>query len=258
MEPKSKGYRLFIVNHAKQGDHVEYLIRLSNMEDISIEFLERYSSLMNLHENLKRETSSQSFPRFPPKKFFGSTDERFINQRQTELNAYFEGIFSSKELSQLPSMKKWIDDALKKYKKDQSKMASLDKEQFIEQSKPIDPIDNTNIKGKFKEIIDEWTRKMIDFASNETNYAEEEQSEISYKKVIDESNVFNNEAVCASDLFSIEQGDDNNLKEMDNSEEDTDLISTEKYVRNKLEEIVQMLETNLVNDYAVKDVIVPI
>jgi hypothetical protein len=77
--------------------------------------MERFSSLKNLHENFKKEANSINFPKFPPKKFFGSTDEKFLNQRQTALEHYFNTILGSKEFSNIPSLKKWVDEMIKKY-----------------------------------------------------------------------------------------------------------------------------------------------
>ncbi|MCQ2817580.1 MAG: PX domain-containing protein [archaeon] len=116
MEP-SKGYRIMISNHLKQADHVEYLITIVSMNDptLKVEFYERYSNLKSLNDILRKETTSGNFPKFPPKKFFGSTDEKFLNQRQVELNTYFTLLMDGKDFCQLPSLKKWIDDALKKH-----------------------------------------------------------------------------------------------------------------------------------------------
>ena len=47
-------------------------------------------------------------PNFPPKKFFGNTDEIFLNQRQLSLNHYYEIITSSHIYSNLASFKSWI------------------------------------------------------------------------------------------------------------------------------------------------------
>ena len=45
---EQQGYRLCIINHSKQTDHVEYLIRLVSMEDnsLSIQFLEKLTVMM--------------------------------------------------------------------------------------------------------------------------------------------------------------------------------------------------------------------
>jgi hypothetical protein len=125
---KSKNYRLKFVKYIKR-EHVDYLIRLISLEDdkINVEFLERYSAFKDLHEIFKKEANSINFPKFPPKKFFGNTDEKFLNQRQTALEHYFNTILGSKEFSSIPSLKKWIETLIKKYNK-VSYHASITKE----------------------------------------------------------------------------------------------------------------------------------
>lgn len=116
----TRNYRLHFVNYKKSGDHVQYIVRLSCSEDTTInsEFLERYSSLKDLHDVLKKEANSINFPKFPPKKFFGNTDEKFLNQRQLGLQHYFNTIMGSRDFSHLPSLKAWIDSIIKKLTKD--------------------------------------------------------------------------------------------------------------------------------------------
>ena len=115
---ESKNYRMKFVKYLK-GDYVQYQIRLICIEDnsINVEFLERFSNLKDLHESFKKEANSINFPKFPPKKFFGNSDEKFLNQRMTALEHYFNTILGSKEFSNLPSLKKWIDGLIKKYNK---------------------------------------------------------------------------------------------------------------------------------------------
>jgi hypothetical protein len=118
---KNRNYRIYFINYKKRGDHVEYIIRLNCIEDNNLyaEFTERYSTLKDLHDAMKKEaTKASNFPKFPPKKFFGNTDEIFLNQRQTELQKYFNQLFSSKELSNLPSLRQWILRVLEKFKVD--------------------------------------------------------------------------------------------------------------------------------------------
>jgi hypothetical protein len=112
----SKNYRLYFINYKKKGDHVEYLVRLNCLEDSSmnVEFYERYSSLKDLHDLMRLETDSANFPKYPPKKFF-NMDEKFLNQRQTALQHYFNTILCSKEFSQLPSLRNWVSGLIKKY-----------------------------------------------------------------------------------------------------------------------------------------------
>ena len=118
---ESERYKISVIGHTKKDGHIHYKINVEKNGQ-SFSFLERYSGLRLLNDTMKKHTNKATFPKFPPKKFFGSTDEKFLNQRQTELNSYFEQIFNSNEFSQLPSLKKWIEDSLKKHRKDGTKI----------------------------------------------------------------------------------------------------------------------------------------
>jgi hypothetical protein len=145
---KSKNYRLKFVKYVK-GEFVQYLIRLVCIEDTSInlEFLERYSTLKDLHESFKKEANSINFPKFPPKKFFGSTDEKFLNQRMTALEHYFGTLLGSKEFSNLATLKKWIESIIKKFNKNSTgeltKSSSKDEKIDKNQSKVLRSDSNT-------------------------------------------------------------------------------------------------------------------
>ena len=104
--------KIQVVTYKKEEDLVRYQIKITSQDDPSLnaEFYERYSSLHKLHEALKKEANNLSnFPKFPPKKFFGTTDERFLNQRQLGLQTYFDAITRTEDFVNLPSFKKWIN-----------------------------------------------------------------------------------------------------------------------------------------------------
>ena len=123
---KPKNYRLKFVKYIKR-DHVDYLIRLIFLEDdkINVEFLERYSVFKDLHESFKKEANSINFPKFPPKKIWWNTEEKFLNQRQTALEHYFNTILGSKEFNNLPSIKKWIEGLVSKHNRTNNTVATV-------------------------------------------------------------------------------------------------------------------------------------
>ena len=259
MEP-NRNYNIFIVNHKKTEDHVEYLIKI-NYLDKTFEFYERYSNLKTLHDNLRKETTSQNFPKFPPKKFFGSTDEKFLNQRQTELNSYFEQIFHSNEFSQLPSLKRWIDEAFKKYAKEGTKI----KENQISTSQLI----NTNIQpekiiikknnqineNNNKAIIDDFNKKLIDLA----NYNYDDMREDDDKKVQEEffkSGIFGEKGIENSSLFQIESGDDSNYQLIGKNYDE--YIKNENYIKKEMEDYINKISEELQNYYQIDNLIVPV
>lgn len=55
------------------------------------------------------------FPKFPPKKFFGAEDSKFIKKRQTEISAFFENINNNPDFLKLPSFIKFVKEKKKKY-----------------------------------------------------------------------------------------------------------------------------------------------
>ena len=111
---KKERYNIKIVGHSKKNDHIEYIINVEN-NGIHFTFTERYSDLRNLSELMKKSTNKATFPKFPPKKFFGGDDEKFLAKRQQELNTFFELISKDEEFSTLPPLIKFIKEkSLKK------------------------------------------------------------------------------------------------------------------------------------------------
>ena len=260
----NRNYKLLIVNHKKTEDHVEYLIRINDLKNnTSFEFYERYSNLKSLHDNLRKEMTSSlsNFPKFPPKKFFGSTDEKFLNQRQTELNCYFEQIFNSNGFSQLPSLKKWIDDAFKKYAKEGSKVKEnpiIVNSQINSNSqneKVVSKKNNQINENNNKTLIDDFNSKLIDL----TNYNYDDMREDDYKKTQEEflkTGIFNEKAIENSKLFKIESGNDSNYDLIGKNYEE--LIENENIIKQEMEEYLKKTNEELENFYQIENLIVPI
>jgi hypothetical protein len=106
MEAK-EGYNISIkiIGHTKKSDHTEYILSVEKNGQ-NFTFTERYSGLRNLSESMRKFANKATFPKFPPKKFFGGDDERFLTKRQQELNTFFELISKDKEFCSLPL---WIN-----------------------------------------------------------------------------------------------------------------------------------------------------
>jgi hypothetical protein len=217
---ENKGFRITIVDHIKTKDHVDYVIRIIKLDsDTSVQFLERYSNLKTLHDNLRKETPSETFPRFPPKKFFGSTDEKFLNQRQTELNVYFDSIFKNEEFSKLKSIQKWIGDAFEKASQDpnqnlmnhkssvQNPNAFHNENEINEHSSQIIKKDlqvEINI-DKIKEEIDQCSKQFIDMGNNIDNEGIDDEDKVKeYEKVIENGKCFNQDDNAI--LFIVDKG----------------------------------------------------
>ena len=108
----SKKYIIRVNNHTRSDGHVGYDLKIQIDNKSPFIVSKRYSELKILNDLLRKQTQSNSFPKFPPKKFFGFNSEEFIKKRQQELDAYFQSICSSQEFSKLPSFIRFIDDCL--------------------------------------------------------------------------------------------------------------------------------------------------
>lgn len=186
---ESNTYSVKITNHLKTKDYVEYEINLvSNTNpNFHIKFYERYSKLKVLHDQLRKETTATNFPKFPPKKFWGSTDEKFLAQRQTELNVYLNALFSSNEFSNLPSLQKWIKEAIAHHKKTEEKAAAQKVAENKEndnnklnkdQSGNVDlQVNKENEIARIRQIIEIYSKKFISIEqSQDYEYQENEEN----------------------------------------------------------------------------------
>ena len=146
---ESKKYNVKVTNHSKVDGHVNYYLEIEIGQNISFIISKRYSELKTLNDLLRKETNNNSFPKFPPKKFFGFASEEFINRRQQELNVYFGSICKSEEFSKLPSFIKFIDDCVKS--KNDSKIMS--------ERSTVVPSGQTNYPKTTKSTIDSFREK---------------------------------------------------------------------------------------------------
>lgn len=112
---ETKKYKVNIIKHNRFEGHVYYVLSVENPSTgLNITFKERYSNLRNVYEIMKKEAANKNFPPFPPKKFFGYEDEKFVSNRQEELNKFFEKINSNESFSNLSSYIKFLEENIKK------------------------------------------------------------------------------------------------------------------------------------------------
>ena len=260
---ESEKYNLIIINHKINNNHAEYLLRLLNNNEIIVEFYERYSVLKTLHDNLKKESASNNFPKFPPKKFFSNTEEKFLNQRQTELNTYFELIFNNKDFVNLPSLKKFINNSIDKYaiKNEKNNNNESNNNQISNNNENLINTDNVNneiksneIKSKinfdmnkYKTIIDSAAKNFIELSGFE--HPDEEIINLNnkeYNRIILEKKIFEKKN------YNLE-GENENLNLLNNNE-----LEDNKYdFSNELNKYNNFI-SNLENLYKVNDIIVEI
>ena len=192
MEKKIK-YNLVIVSHNIGKDFVEYIMQLinSNQPNNIIEFRERYSNLLILHNLLFKESGSNNFPKFPPKRIFGNMKEDFVLEREKDLKTYFQKIFENQEFYKLKSLQNWIDNIIKNNK------PKIQKEENIKNNNII--IDK--YKKKEEEYIDTHFIDFFDFDNTD--------DENIGKPLKDENTI--NQIEFNSNIFLIPEGDDRNF-----------------------------------------------
>lgn len=152
---------LKILNHTIKDNKVIYNIEIKLSNNQSIIINERYSELLGLHNLMSKEGK---LPIFPPKKFFGNTEESFLNQRQADLNHYYDIITSSNIYVNLPSFKFWLqskfnDLKIKIKKEDPDYYVMNDITCEIERQKKIENEINKKIIPSFIDMTEEWDKE---------------------------------------------------------------------------------------------------
>ena len=247
--------KIIVKGHSKIEGHIIYELSIQFDDDISFTVQKRYSELKTMHDSLRRETNSNSFPKFPPKKFFGVQNEDFINKRQQELNLFFEGICSSKEFMELPTFKKFIDSFAKNIKdkkmnaeKKEKKNTNILKKKMSDKTK-LNPIveklkpekqenkrltqdEIKKMESEFDSIINDLNKKYIpiDF---QVELNPKQKNEDEYIKIINEDNNLGNKEIKEE---GIEPGTDDNFNLVSETNESVDGI--EKEISQKMQDII--------------------
>ena len=227
---KSKKYIIKVTDHSKVDGHVGYYLKIEIDNISSIVILKRYSELKILNDSLRKETSSNIFPKFPPKKFFGYNSEEFIKKRQQELDIYFQSICSSQDFCKLPSFIKIIencyksqnenkilserptavvDEQLNSTKKEKS-IINIYRERFRPKKADYKKLSIAEMKkeeGEVRKIVDKFKGNFIEIDFQvEQNVTE--KIEKKYNDIIKEDNLLTTENEISN---SIEEGNDDNF-----------------------------------------------
>ena len=248
-------YKIKIIGHTKIDTHTEYIISIEK-KGINFSFSERYKNLKTLDDLMKKYTNNNGFPKFPPKKFFGSEDEKFIIKRQNEINNYFEVISNHPEFSKLPPLLKFIEEKKEKYavtnKKTESQVASV-----TQLKKDLEVKPEKEIKKSMKKTDDDYNKIINDFISQFYDmsggyYDKDMISENkSYEKFFDNNKIMDNNEKNKS----IEPGNEKNFVLIYQNDSEVDAL--EKEIREKIEKITN-LNMTLDNNYDTKGIIVSI
>ena len=247
---ESERYKISVIGHTKKDNHIHYKINVEkNGKNFS--FLERYSGLRVLNDTMKKYTNKPTFPKFPPKKFFGSEEEKFIIKRQQEINTYFENICKDPDLSTLPPLIKFIEDKISKQNLSEN-TEQIKKENIkIEEKELKKSLKNSNEKD-YEKIVKELNKKFY------------EMDKILYDKenINDNDNdtfiqYFKNNKINFEDFnIKLEKGDENNFNFINNNDADN-LNSFENSIKEKYQKVDELIQ-NFAKMYNTNDILVPI
>ena len=245
MEAK-EGYNISIkiIGHTKKSDHTEYILSVEKNGQ-NFTFTERYSGLRNLSESMRKFANKATFPKFPPKKFFGGDDERFLTKRQQELNTFFELISKDKEFSSLPPLDKFIKEKQKHNEKSMNALKIKPKEEKIEE-KELKKSLIKNSEKDYNKIVKECNEKFF----NLNNEREFENNNIRF------INFFKNNKINYNDNdIKLENGNENNFTCI--NKEETSLDSIENKIKQKIDKIYELYKS-FDELYSTEGIVVPI
>ena len=241
---ESDGYNIRIIGHSKKDDHIEYIISIEK-DGSSFTFTERYSGLRNLSESMRKFANKATFPKFPPKKFFGGDDEKFLSKRQQELNTFFELISKDKEFSSLPPLIKFIKEKKEKNEKSVNAIKIKPKEEKADE-KELKKSLIKNSEKDYNKIVKEYNAKFYNM--NNERELENNNAKFIY--------FFKNYKINNSDIdIKLDTGDENNFGNI--NKEEKVLESIEDKIKQKMGKITELYKA--LNDiYCTDGIVVPI
>ena len=241
---ESDGYNIRIIGHSKKDDHIEYIISIEK-DGSSFTFTERYSGLRNLSESMRKFANKATFPKFPPKKFFGGDDEKFLSKRQQELNTFFELISKDKEFSSLPPLIKFIKEKKEKNEKSINAIKIKPKEEKADE-KELKKSLIKNSEKDYNKIVKEYNAKFYNM--NNERELENNNAKFVY--------FFKNYKINSSDIdIKLDTGDENNFGNI--NKEEKVLESIEDKIKQKIGKITELYKA--LNDiYCTDGIVVPI
>ena len=247
---ESDRYIIKVIDHIKKEGHMHYIINVEkNGQNFS--FTERYSGLRGLNEAMRKSTNKLTFPKFPPKKFFGSEEEKFIIKRQQEINTYFELICKDPDFVTLPPLIKFIEEK-RSQKNVVEKTSQIKKEPVKVEEKEIKKNiiqnNNNNLKD-YENIIKELNSK---FYKVNDIYISDNINDNNSGKFIQ---FFNNNKINTENAIKLENGDENNFNLVNNDE--ININHFEDLNKEKISKIEDLFKS-FDNSYKTDGIIVPI
>lgn len=224
---------------------MEYIINVEqNGKNFS--FTERYSGLRGLNESLKKSTNKLTFPKFPPKKFFGSEDEKFIVKRQQEINIYFELICKDPDFVSLPPLIKFIEE--KRTKQNEKGTPQIKKENIKDEQSELKKSMKGVSEKDYDKIVKDLHNKFYNMNSYDNMNDNDKGQFIKYFK----SNKLNYDD---DDEVYLNFGNNKNFSYINNGV--NDMKNFEEKIKNKMIKIEEQYQS-LVNKYNTDEILVPI
>ena len=239
---ESDSYNIKVIGHSKKDGHTIYVISVEK-NGINFTFTERYSELRNLSESMRKFVNKSTFPKFPPKKFFGGDDEKFLTKRQQELNTFFELISKDTEFSSLPPLIKFI-----KEKKEKNEKMITPAKPNIEKNE-INETKKSLIKTSEKDynnIVKEYNDKFYKIR----NYYDGESENIKFMTFFNANKIAYNDG-----NVKIDNGNENNFSCI--CKDEKAIESIEDKIKQKIGKLSELYK-NFDNIYNTDGIIVPV
>ena len=249
-------YNISISSHRKTSSCVEYLVLITSTTLASpISFYERYSSLKALNDLMYKEVrDKKNFPKFPPKKFFGSNDEVFIHQREKDLNMYFSSLSA---LPTINSFQVWVQEKIKKYSSEKGKKDTI----RVSSSKEVtkQKVKRTKIKVDSTKCVDiikarENLYFNFDMLEEINNPEIDEEKLIEYKKIVSDNELFTAEQIDSSSLFKVDEGSEKNVEILESNLSNQKQNEIDSVIKTKIAKMKNLFK-EMGNVYTVENLI---
>ena len=273
--------KITVTNHKKIGDHFEYFLQITLPDGSVKEISDRYSNLKVLNDALKKEWSSGSFPKFPPKKFFFSSDEKYLQQRQNELKAYFEDLSERGDLGKMQTIKKYLEEKLDMsiniiqtknnnettqennhnlnqiktcQQNEQNTAASINISKVIKRI-PLTKEEVEKEEKRCQEIIKEYDDKIITCENYNNMYRNNAnpQAEEEYKNLLRRERIFENVLELSSDSSKFSVGVDANFELI--NQQNNDFVVVENNIKSRMKLYEEKQNKMLGDIYNVNDIL---
>ena len=266
----TRKYNIKVINHTRTDGHVGYNLKIEILDNnMSFMVSKRYSELKTFNDLLRKETSSNAFPKFPPKKFFGFNSEEFINKRQQELDVYFQAICASPEFTKLNSFVKFIEECKQSQndfkiiserptevagasmissKKNAKSTVDPYRERFRPNKNEYEQLTPGDMKQKdeeFKKIVNESKNKFVDI-DFQVKQNLSEKNEKKYNEIIQNDKILNNE------IENVQPGNDDNFNLISDNCDNVD--GAEKDIQQKIKEYMGK-ENEIIKIYDINEIL---